>query len=61
MVNEILKINPCGLDKRFNLKCCVCVRLKTHKEGRRMHRLKRYEYNNKDRENTLCTLLDKNY
>ena len=60
MVKRIRTIYPHGLNKGFSLKFCVGSRVwqETPDEGQRMHRLKRFEYNNKDEENSLN---DKNY
>ena len=61
MVNEIETIYFRGLNKGFGLKSRVDsrVRQEAPEEGRRMHRPKRCEYNNKD--NSRNFLNDKNY
>ena len=63
MVNGIRTIYPRGLSKGFGLKFCVGsrVRHETPEEGRRMHRLKRCEYNEKDEDDSPNRLSDKNY
>ena len=52
-----------GLIKRFGPKFHLGSQVwqETPEEGRRMHRPKCCEYNNKDRDNSLDTLKDKNY
>ena len=61
MFNGIRTIYPHGLNKGFGLKFRVGSRIRqeTHKEGRRMRWLKRFEYNNKGEDETLNTLNDK--
>ena len=59
---KIIKL-PYGLNKGHDLKFCVGsqVQQATLKEGWRTHWLKRCEYNNKDEDNSLKTLNDKNH
>ena len=63
MANGIRTINPCGLNKGFVSKFFVDSRVwqETPEEGWRIHRLKHCEYNNKDEDNSLNTVNDKNY
>ena len=63
MVNWIRIIYPCGLNKGFSSKFHVgsIVRQETPEEGQRMHRPTHCEYSNKDEDNSLNTLNDKNY
>ena len=55
--------NPDGLNNGFGLKFHVGyqVRHKTPEEGCWSYQLKCFEYNNKDEDNSLNTLNDKNY
>ena len=55
MGKESRTIYPGGLKKEFNSKFHVGsrVRYETHEKGRRTHRPKRYEYDNKDEDNNL--------
>ena len=61
MVNGIRTIYIRILNKGFGLKFCVGFRVRheTSKEGQRVHRLKRCEYNNKD--TSPNTLNNKNF
>ena len=63
MANGIRITYSNGLYKGFGSMFCVGsrVRHETPEEDRRMHRPKRYEYNNKDDNNSLNTLNDKSY
>ena len=63
MVNRIRTLYPCGLNKGFGLKFYVSfqVRQETTEESWRMHQPKRCECDNKDEDNSLNTLNDKNF
>ena len=61
MVNGIGTSDPCGLDKERSSKFRVGSQVRqTHEEGRRTYRPKRWEYNNKDENNSPKTLNYKN-
>ena len=59
MINGIY---PCGLDKGFGLKFFIGSRVwqETFAEGWRKNQPKRGEYSNKDEDNTMNILNDKN-
>ena len=63
MVNEIRASDRRGLNKGRGSKFRVGyrVRQETPEEGRRTHRPKRCEYNNKDEDNSPKTLNDKHF
>ena len=63
MVNGIRASDICGLNKGRGSKFRVGFRVwqETPEEGRRTHRPTRYEYNNKDEDNSPKTLSDKNH
>ena len=54
MINEIRTIYLRGLNKGFDLRFCVDsqVRHETPEEGRRIHLLKRSEYDNRIEDNS---------
>ena len=62
-VNGIKASDPYGLNKGHDLKFCVGSQVQQAplKEGWRTHWLKHCEYNNKDEDNSLKTLNDKNH
>ena len=62
MINGIRIIYLSGLNKWFGSKFYVGFRIRqeTTEEGRRAHRPKQCEYYNKEKDNSLNTLNDKN-
>ena len=61
MANGIRKGNPWGFNKGCSLKFCEVSRVQqTPEEGRRTYQLKHWGNNNKDEDNSLKTLNDKN-
>ena len=63
MVNGIRASDPLGLNKGRVLKFNVGSRVQQGipKEGRSTYRPKRFKYNNEDEDNSLKTLIGKNY
>ena len=62
MANGIKTGNPCGFNKGRSSKFREGSRVQqTPEEGRKTYRLKRCGNNNKDEDNSLKTLNDKNY
>ena len=61
MVNGIGASDPRGLNKRrcSKLRVVSRVRQETPEEDQRTYQLKRFKYNNKDKDNRLQTLIDK--
>ena len=60
MVNGIRTCDPPELNKRRGSKFCVGSRVRqTPEEGRRIYRPKRFEYINKEEDNSPKTLNDK--
>ena len=62
MVNRIRTSDLCGLNKGCGSKFCVGSRVQQKpEEGQRTYQPKHCEYNNKDEDNSLKTLNDKNH
>ena len=63
MINGVRTIYLRGLNKEFVSKFSVgpWVRHETPEESRRMHRPKRYNYNNEDEDNSPNTMTDRNF
>ena len=62
MINGIKASDPHGLNKGHGFKFRVSSQVRqTLEEGWRTYRLKRCEYNNKDKDGSLKTLNDKNH
>ena len=62
MVNRIRTDDPCGFNKGHSSKFHVGYQVQqTPEEGRRTYQLKRSKNKNKDEDNSLKTLTDKNH
>ena len=62
MVNRIITGDPCGFNKGCSSKFRVDSRVqKTPEEGQKTYQLKHCGNNNKDEDNSLKTLNDKNH